>query len=709
MRIRNIFGRILGGALSVAIIASAAVQSACTKDKADGYEGAAYLRLENTTINKTMKDFVVEATDAGFTAKPIIGNDVSELVTYDIRSNRDWRVVVENPATDSWVKIYPGDGELDGRIRFVLDDNDNLTARQANVLFYYSNGTLAEPMLTIRQEANVEHINVYVNNKEATRAAATTDASEFAIRISANVPYYYKVETDYTEKWFTFTETARDTFKLSVDKFESDGGKREGYITFYGAGEHSAIVTKLRVMQSAFNADNATTVGTVEELLQMRDASGMITENCSITGVVISDIDSKNVPANTVVVECGNSGLCLHLTAENTTLKAGTQVKLWLYEAVVTDDLIVKNVVANDRIFDPQAVAMPAPVEVTSLADAKKYCNRYVTLKGAEWVFPYGTYYPGDENNCYKPKAAYGSADHSRLVRLAGGGAIRAYVVGGTKIEDGPEFKHAQLLPNGSGDLTGIIMPRHTETSFSAAEKAFTEFVPVFRMSKVKDDQISKDGVRSWSNVVEFVWHDTFGEEKAGKYPIVPNSGAGTLKTTFGDQWDFDGGALYAGYNYWRELYDKQAIAPDAYIGLNGRGPWNAHDGSTGSSYVDDLKGEAWICTVSTADVTASEELGVFFATSSSASGPRDFAIEWSTSETGTFQHVANYEVTNWDALYYPLEFYFPLPDECRGLETLVVRCRVYSARRADLTSTSNFGGSGTNRMCAFAIAKRTK
>ena len=57
----------------------------------------------------------------------------------------------------------------------------------------------------------------------------------------------------------------------------------------------------------------------------------------------------------------------------------------------------------------------------------------------------------------------------------------------------------------------------------------------------------------------------------------------------------------------------------------------------------------------------------------------------------------------------YHVAHYFALPDECAGHDTLVVRCRVWKDQRCDLTSTSTIGGSGTNRMCAFSIAKRTK
>lgn len=694
-------------AAGVAIIGGSLALTSCKDDETTGYEGGAFLYLENTKLNGSMKKYVAEYSDAGFTAEAIIQNDITELISYDIRSNRDWRIEVENPETDSWLKIYPAEGKLDGRVKFLCEDNDNLTERSTNVYFYYADGTLAEPMLTVRQKANVEHIDVYVNGSEATRASASTAAASFDVTIRANVPYYYKSETDWPEEWFRLTENSQDTFTLNIDRFDSEDGKREGYITFYGAGEHGEVKTQLRVMQSAFNADNSVVV-TIEELLASLGSDRIVMENYSVEATVISDIENGNIDANTIVVEdASQHGLCLNLTTPNT-FKAGTKIKVWLLDKVITPWQAVEGVVVADNIFDPvENAGLPTPIDVTSVEDATEYYNTLVTLKNAEWVFPYGTYYPGDESAIYGNTNAFADADHARMLRLGGGGAISAYVEGGESVEKGAKFKHARFLPKGSGDITGIIMPRHTNTGFSAAEGRWVDYIPVFRMRSAEDDKIAEAGARTWTDIVEFVFDETF--DKSGTLPITPSAGAGSLKTTFCSQWDFNSnGGLYAGYNYWRKILDVPAASPNAYIGLNGRGPWINHEGSDGTSY-GEINGEAWVCTVSTADVTAAEEMALFFATSSSATGPRYFVVEWATSETGPFTEVGRYEATNWDAQKYPPEFYFALPAECAGHETLVVRCRLYKDQRADLSSTSTIGSSGTNRMCAFAIAKRTK
>lgn len=707
MKLDNIFRRVLSLTAGAAIIGGSLALTSCKDDETAGYEGSAFLYLENAKLNNSMKAFVADYSDAGFTAEAIISNDMSELVSYDIRSNRDWYLRVEDPENDSWLKIYPAEGKLDGRVKFLCEDNDNLTERSTNVYFYYADGTLAEPMLTVRQKANVEHINLYVNGSEATRASTSTAATEFDVTIRANVPYYYKSETEWPEEWFRLTETSQNTFKLNIDQFDSQDGNREGYITFYGAGQYGDIVAKLRVMQSAFNADNSVVV-TIEELLSSLGSDGVVTDNYSVEATVISDIDGGNIDANTIVVEdASQKGLCLNLTTPNT-FKAGTKIKVWLLDKTITPWQAVDGVVVADNIFDPvENAGLPTPIDVTSVEDATKYYNTLVTLKNAEWVFPYGTYYPGDESAIYGNTNTFADADHARMLRLAGGGAINAYVEGGSSAEGGASFKHARFLPKGSGDITGIIMPRHTNTGFDPAEKRWIEYTPVFRMRNADDDQIAATGERTWTDIVEFVWDDTF--DHAGVLDIKPNAGVGTLKTTFEDKWDFTNGSatIYAGYNYWRKLLETPAATPNAYIGLNAKG-WINHEGSDKTSYAE-INGEAWVCTVSTADVTAADQMAMFFATSSSATGPRYFVVEWATSETGTFTEVGKYEVTNWDAQKYPPEFYFALPAECAGHDTLVIRCRLYKDQRADLGSTSAVGGSGTNRMCAFSIAKRTK
>lgn len=703
----DIFRRVLSLTAGVAIIGGSLALTSCKDDETTGYEGGAFLYLENAKMNNSMKDYVSDVTLSGFTAEAIISNDITELASYDIRSNRDWYLEVEDPENDSWLKIYPAEGKLDGRVKFLCEDNDNLTERQTNVYIYYADGTLAEPMLTVRQKANVEHIDLYVNGAEATRASATTAAATFDVAIRANVPYYYKSETDWTEEWFRLVETSQNTFTLNIDQFDSQSGKREGYITFYGAGEYSNVTAQLRVMQSAFNADNSVVV-TIEELLASLGSDRVVMENYSVEATVISDIENGNIDSKTVVVEDGSQkGLCLNLTTENT-FKAGTKVKVWLLEKTITPWQSVDGVVVADNIFDPvENAGLPTPIDVTSVEDATKYYNTLVTLKNAEWVFPYGTYYPGDESAIYGNTNAFADADHARMLRLGGGGAINAYVEGGSSVEGGAKFKHARFLPKGSGDITGIIMPRHTNTGFDPATKQWVEYTPVFRMRTADDDKIAEGGTRTWTDIVEFVWDDTF--DHAGVLDIKPNSGVGSLKTTFEDKWNFDNGSatIYAGYNYWRKLLDTPAATPNAYIGLNAKG-WINHEGSDKNSY-GEINGEAWVCTVSTADVTAGEQMAMFFATSSSATGPRFFTVEWATSEAGPFTEIGKYEVTNWDAQKYPPEFYFALPDACAGLETLVIRCRLTKDQRADLGSTSAVGGSGTNRMCAFSIAKRAK
>lgn len=706
MKIDNIFRRVLSLTACAAVIGGSLALVSCKDDETTGYEGGAYLYLENTKVNSSMKDYVADYSDAGFTAEAIIQNDITELISYDIRSNRDWRLEVENPETDSWLKIYPAEGKLDGRVKFLCEDNDGLTERSTTVYFYYADGTLAEPVLTVRQRGNVEHIDLYVDGSAATRASASTAAAEFAVTVSANIPYYYKSETDWPEEWFRLTETSQNTFTLNIDRFDSEDGNREGYITFYGAGEHSDVVAQLRVMQSAFNADNSVVV-TIEELLASLDDDRVVLNNYSVEAIVISDIENGNIDSNTLVVEdASQKGLCLNLTTENTTLKAGTKIKVWLLDATITPWQSVDNVVVADRIFDPvENSGLPTPIDVTSVVEAEQYYNTLVTLKNAEWVFPYGTYYPGDEANTYGNTAV--DPDHARILRLAGGGAINAYVEGGAAEAEGANFKHMGFLGKGNGSISGIIMPRHTNTSYDKSTGEWTEFTPVFRMRSFADDNIPATGSRAWSDIVEFVWDDTF--DHSGVLDITPNAGAGALKTTFEDHWNFENSSatIYAGYNYWRKLLETPAATPNAYIGLNAKG-WINHDGSDKTSY-GDINGEAWVCTVSTADVTAAEEMALFFATSSSATGPRYFAVEWAESETGPFTEVGKYEVTNWDAQKYPPEFYMPLPDACAGKENVVIRCRVWKDQRCDLSSTSAIGSSGTNRMCAFTISKRTK
>ncbi|MDE7129087.1 MAG: hypothetical protein K2O07_02010 [Alistipes sp.] len=93
----NIFRRVLSLTAGVAIIGGSLSLTSCKEDETTGYEGGAFLYLENAKMNNSMKDYVSDVSLSGFTAEAIISNDITELAYYEILSKSVWYLEFENP------------------------------------------------------------------------------------------------------------------------------------------------------------------------------------------------------------------------------------------------------------------------------------------------------------------------------------------------------------------------------------------------------------------------------------------------------------------------------------------------------------------------------------------------------------------------------------------------------------------------------------
>ena len=677
----------------------------------DDTDGPSFLTISKMTITSPVDGIqpVLSASEHGFNVIPDFKNPEVAVVTYDLRSNRGWKVVFESGNDDGWLMAYPKEGSCDGKLRFCIKDNDDIVDRSAVAVLYYQDGTATDIQFAVKQEANLPYLKVIINGKaNVTRSSSGKDGNVINIAVTSNVDYFYTKSAG--SPWFNVTEARRGALTLTVDPLPDDFEEelREGTLTFKGLGIHSNLETVVRVVQSIVSFDGATQI-TIEEILAKFEGK-VVDENLFVRGIVVSDIDNKNFPDNQIVVQ-DKSGKGILLTFENAadnTFKVGTEVSVWMLDKEIRKAAIAE-VSVDNTIFDPTPdVGCDGVIKTVShLNNLEEHLNCLVKITNAEWVFPHGTYYPGDEGSIYSTSDAAPWRDKARLVRSTGGGSIRAYVLGGESITGGATFKHARILPQGNGELTGVVMNRRDD--FEGRNDMI-----VLRMRSLDDDKIPLSGTRGYTDIVEFVfpWFDVTVT------PIVPNKGAGTLRTSMDDKWHPSGtqtsGQIYPGYAYWRTDAGTQTAANFTYLALNTA----AWEGSVTTSlfapnypYTEGtVKGEGWILTFSTSDVQANEEIVIGVAPSSSATGPRDFVIDWGESLSGAFTTFAQYECTNWSAQLYAPEYMFALPSECNGKANIVLRLRVNGTRRANLSATNTvFAAGGTNRICGLVVSKRSK
>ena len=194
---------------------------------------------------------------------------------------------------------------------------------------------------------------------------------------------------------------------------------------------------------------------TIEELLSKYEG-GVVDENLFIRGIVVSDVENKNIPANQMVVQ-DQSGKGMLFTLENAadnTFSVGDEISVWLYEKEIIK-AGVSGLSADNNVFDhAPGVGVSGVIKtIDNLNNLEEHINCLVRVTNAEWMFPYGTYYPGEEPWVYENQPML--IDKARIARSSGGGSVRAYVLGGESETDGATFKHARLLPQGNGTLTG--------------------------------------------------------------------------------------------------------------------------------------------------------------------------------------------------------------------------------------------------------------
>ncbi len=251
MKANKIFQRVASTLFGLALLVSGVVAASCSDDDADA--GAPYIRVDKATISAKALVNSIDLTSCEIKAiingsKPIEAN-ITELAAYEIRSNTDWRVVIDGEGSD-WLCVYPQEGgSLDGKIRIVAKNNDATTDRATTIYFAFPDGSYSDETISVRQVANTPYLNVLVDGAELKEGIVAARAAEtHEVTVATNLDFFYKAEGG---DWFRFTEH-EGSFTLEIDEYpaESEVLRREGRVVFKGAGEYSDHEVVLGIVQS---------------------------------------------------------------------------------------------------------------------------------------------------------------------------------------------------------------------------------------------------------------------------------------------------------------------------------------------------------------------------------------------------------------------------------------------------------------------------
>ena len=627
-----------------------------------------------------------------------------------LRSNLDsWEIAPEYAEDLKWIFIHPSKGSRSGKF-FVSVDENNYAASRSAVINVVSEGKV-KASFTISQTGSDPYLELDMGG--ITNYSAVAEGCDIALRLKTNVQWNI---TASDPSWVEFLDRTETGLTIRVQP-NTAAGQRSTDITVAMAGEGGdAMKCTLTIIQLGGN--QAFTKAVRKSFSEVQALSGTIEDNIYVEGTVISDYRAMNVPKHRITIKKegtafnrvvqntqmwiqdeSGKGLCVEfVNVADNNLLPGTKVKVHLVGHTAgfepeTGMFRITGLSAS-YIHDKVEGAEPAPVEVSDLSKIAEYENSLVLLKNVSFAMPCGTLLNVDELNIDKTYSFLEDAsprEYPHLLINAQGQSVRLMTACSVP------WRHIMLMPKGGGDVCGIVCRR--------LRFGETEFV--IRLRSIADIRIPDDeSTAVYRTLVRFGPY----AEKRDMDKLVSDVGFAEMKTSLLTTVSATATTLAMTLNAWAYIWDTTfpegtvsfptRAESNMYSVINSTTWWNG----TGSS-ITDVPGEAWIVTLSTLGA-GSGKLGLAFSNASYARGPRNFCLEWSTDE-GTpaddWKHIADYDTCSLNANWQLGIFFFPLPDEMKGLEKVIIRHRVVS-ELSTYGETTKINTSGTNRTAYWRL-----
>jgi len=631
----------------------------------------------------------------------------------DLYSNlEEWSIVPEYESDAEWVTTWPRKGSQCGKFYIMVDENKSAIAREATFNVVSAGKSMAS--FTVKQDGSTPYLELGMGGSTGYYAAA--DGGQFELKLNTNTLWNIEAEDD---SWLSFGERTATSIIVNVAE-NTDTQVRSNRIYITEAGEKEVPLSlTFRVSQlgsnEAFSKSSKTTIAE----LKSKYTSGDVTENVWVEGTVINDYTRKNVAkefisydkSSSVYVpvadtrqmwlDDGKDGLCVEfISGVENVYPVGTKMKLHCVGKTVRIDensgAYSLTGFSGAYVHDAEQTDGVTPVEITDMSRLKDYENRLVTLKDVQFALPLGTYLSTDERQHKQSICEYlldeTINEYAHILYNEAGQHV--------KLMSSSTFtqRHCRLMPCGSGDVTGIVVRR----------KSLTGVEYVIRLRSNDDNKVSDDPATAISKTV--VRFGPFTEAKDMSI-VKAEVGNGQMKTSMFSSVTAATGSNAMYLNAYSTIYkitfpETQTVFPtpadkNQYRSLNSQVWWNG----TGTTLTDWL-GEAWIYNISTKNFSKTAKHYLVFVNGSYGDGPKDFQLEWSTSDdtpVAEWNKIAEYETCNWRANWQARIFFYALPDGITEYENISIRHRVM-ANASSMTLGKGIGLTATNRTSYWAI-----
>lgn len=653
-----------------------------------------YALLLLTGISSCKKDELVRfSTGLAINNKIIRLADSAASTRVLVYADDNWKVQTEGNAP--WVKLDKEGGTGKGEFMATVESNAGNLPRAVNILITAGNKT---DTISLQQRGIVAAINITDANANGIAAGGLMKTA-----ISTNVPFdVMKHEEVYTSggtNWITgLTISGKDlNFTLGQN---TQAEAREALIRLsYKDALGTTVKDSILVTQNPKgNYDQAVLkdFAYVKAML----TTGEVTEDIYIEGIVVSDKGNPNIALNankatnkhevdktenaiTAYIQSmdGKSGLMIRTkTGGDNIYGNGEVVKLWLKGTTLRKEVnpsrTVLEQVQSVNIISKVAgnPLQPREVYMKDLTDNDLYT--YVKLKEVEISVPSGSFFNINEGYNLRTDV------YPTNIRDINGSSM--YML--TNI-DVPYRRDGKLVPQGSGDITGVLVHEKLARYGNDIGKY------AIRHLKREDIALRENREDGFSNVLvewsRFKSENAIGATEA-KNPMTPDIGSGTLKQSEKGSLDFSANGISGATDFNGLIQEpttvKGAITNGAWISKNW---WSDAKG----------RGSSWNITVSTVGIT--KPISLQIEGNSDIGGARNFIVEWSATgtETGTwnqvgeftFEDVVNFSNTLLTQVPGLKVLNFQFPTAALGLTNLYIRIRVKNKLVG--TATSPTGG----------------
>lgn len=625
--------------------------------------------------------------------------DSSGTVRLKVYANGAWDAKVVD-AHSQWLTVNKEEKSSNDFIIADFKDNAGNLPRRGKILVTLNDKT---DTINFNQEGYV-----YIqSNQDSVVSKANGKEIDFVFESNAaydDIAYSIKYDDENNSNWIKNISLDGSDLKFTVAQNESNTRNAKVILSFKDAIDDITMDTIFVVQKSVVESVELKPFSYVRNTLM----EGVVTENVYIKGVIISDKDNLNVARNpntsktninkevnkkTVYIQSmdGTQGIkFLTQSVDDNVFDQNTIVELWLkgltLEKHQNPNYVTLKGVTSANIISKKAnpgSLIPRELYMKDLTDKDIYT--YVTLQESKISIPDGSF--RNINEGYAGR----SDTYAMSIRDINGNSM--YMLFNYDV---PYARNGQQVPQGSGDITGIIvhedLPRYGHVGQYQ-----------IRPTGRSDIDLAEDPNNSFSETL--VKWTRFKDEyesspTASQNPLTPDVGSGTLSASQ------QGGPF--DYGYYGGIF-----ATLDYNGLTSSGDVVSNGGFGEWNWWGTDQGNYWLVETSSAGI--STPLSIQFDGHSYIGGPRNWILEWSsTGNDGSWNEVSDFtfpDVVSWgNTLYTQLpgvkSYSFELPLAASGLSTLYIRLRV--TNKVVGTSTSSDGGTmdytGRSRLGYFSI-----